>query len=193
MKPRIALLYGSSSRPRTLCRSSRCERSDVSLYPRHILRGIYERQGSDTLAGAALARGACSSLRGAEQVRCHDALCRTEHNLFADGRPSHRGSLLPGASRHGRRYKATLDGRCAPLPRHVREDGQLMAICGTPALRRLAGGARTLMTATNLGASTSAPEPSMNVPTLGQKRLVIVGTTGMVGGYALRYCSITPR
>jgi uncharacterized protein YbjT (DUF2867 family) len=28
---------------------------------------------------------------------------------------------------------------------------------------------------------------SMNVPTAGQKRLVIVGATGMVGGYALRY------
>jgi len=27
----------------------------------------------------------------------------------------------------------------------------------------------------------------MNVPTAGQKRLVIVGATGMVGGYALRY------
>src|SRR5713226_4149229 len=62
-----------------------------------------------------------------------------------------RGSLLPGASRHGRRYKATLDGRFAPLPRHVREDGRLVAVCGTPALRRLAGEARTLMTATNLG------------------------------------------
>lgn len=39
------------------------------------------------------------------------------------------------------------------------------------------------MTATNkvdLGAATS-------VPTAGQKRLVIVGATGMVGGYALRY------
>src|SRR5713226_584859 len=33
----------------------------------------------------------------------------------------------------------------------------------------------------------SASESSMNVPTLGQKRLVIVGATGMVGGYALRY------
>jgi len=28
---------------------------------------------------------------------------------------------------------------------------------------------------------------SMSVPTVGQKRLVIVGATGMVGGYALRY------
>ena len=31
------------------------------------------------------------------------------------------------------------------------------------------------------------PGASMNVPTVGQKRLVIVGATGMVGGYALRY------
>jgi uncharacterized protein YbjT (DUF2867 family) len=29
--------------------------------------------------------------------------------------------------------------------------------------------------------------PCMNVPTAGQKRLVIVGASGMVGGYALRY------
>jgi hypothetical protein len=28
---------------------------------------------------------------------------------------------------------------------------------------------------------------SIGVPTVGQKRLVIVGATGMVGGYALRY------
>ena len=83
-----------------------------------------------------------------EQVRRHDALRRTEHDLHADGRPSHRGSLLPGASRHGRRWKAALDGRLAPLPRHVREDGRRVAVRGTLALRRLAGGARTVMTAT---------------------------------------------
>jgi len=39
------------------------------------------------------------------------------------------------------------------------------------------------MTATNKVASAA----SMSVPTVGQKRLVIVGATGMVGGYALRY------
>src|SRR6266849_5850442 len=39
------------------------------------------------------------------------------------------------------------------------------------------------MTATNKVASGA----SMSVPTVGQKRLVIVGATGMVGGYALRY------
>jgi uncharacterized protein YbjT (DUF2867 family) len=46
-----------------------------------------------------------------------------------------------------------------------------MAVCGAQALRRLAGTARTVM----------------NVPAPGQKRIVIVGATGMVGGYALRY------
>jgi len=39
------------------------------------------------------------------------------------------------------------------------------------------------MTVTNQVAS----DASMSVPTVGQKRLVIVGATGMVGGYALRY------
>lgn len=32
----------------------------------------------------------------------------------------------------------------------------------------------------------------MNVPTAGQRSLVIVGATGMVGGYALRYALETP-
>src|SRR6202023_2123245 len=39
------------------------------------------------------------------------------------------------------------------------------------------------MTATNKVASGA----SMSVPTVGQKHLVIVGASGMVGGYALRY------
>ena len=39
------------------------------------------------------------------------------------------------------------------------------------------------MTVTNQVAS----DASMSVPAVGQKRLVIVGATGMVGGYALRY------
>jgi uncharacterized protein YbjT (DUF2867 family) len=34
---------------------------------------------------------------------------------------------------------------------------------------------------------SNAAGPSMNIPTAGQKRVVIVGATGMVGGYALRY------
>jgi len=35
--------------------------------------------------------------------------------------------------------------------------------------------------------TTKVSGSSMNAPTAGQARLVIVGTTGMVGGYALRY------
>ena len=44
------------------------------------------------------------------------------------------------------------------------------------------------MTATDKLA-TSAP---VNVPTAGQKRVVIVGASGMVGGYALRYALDSP-
>src|SRR5260370_29975434 len=171
---------------RALRRSSRCERSDVSLYHRHPLRGVHERQGSDALTGAAFTRGARSGVRRPEQVRCHHALRRTEHNLHADGRPRQRGSLLPRTSRHDRRWKAKLDARFAPIPRHVREDGRRVAVCGAPALRRLDGGARTAMTTTNQVSSMSASGPSRNVQTAGQKRLVIVGATGMVGGHALR-------
>jgi hypothetical protein len=47
------------------------------------------------------------------------------------------------------------------------------------------------MTATNQVASMSAlaasQGSSMNVPTAGPKRLVILGASGMAGGYALRY------
>jgi uncharacterized protein YbjT (DUF2867 family) len=42
------------------------------------------------------------------------------------------------------------------------------------------------MTASQAG-PRSATEEEMKVPTAGQKNLVIVGATGMVGGYALRY------
>ena len=102
------------------------------------------------------ARGARSSLRGPEPVRCHDAFRWTEHNLHADGRSCHRGSVLFGASRHGGQWKATLDGRLAPLPRHFRKGRRGMALCRTAALRRLAGGASTVM----------------NVSAAGQARLV---------------------
>ena len=50
--------------------------------------------------------------------------------------------------------KATLDDRLAPLPRHVREDGRRVAVCGAPALRRLAGGARSVMNASAAGQNT---------------------------------------
>jgi putative NADH-flavin reductase len=38
-----------------------------------------------------------------------------------------------------------------------------------------------------MSALSSASESSMSIPTAGQTRLVIIGATGMVGGYALRY------
>jgi uncharacterized protein YbjT (DUF2867 family) len=43
------------------------------------------------------------------------------------------------------------------------------------------------MTMTSRVGSTSASESEINLRTAGQKNLVIVGATGMVGGYALRY------
>jgi hypothetical protein len=43
------------------------------------------------------------------------------------------------------------------------------------------------MTMTSRVGSISASESEINVRTAGQKNLVIVGATGMVGGYALRY------
>jgi uncharacterized protein YbjT (DUF2867 family) len=43
------------------------------------------------------------------------------------------------------------------------------------------------MTMTSRAGSTSASESEINLRTAGQKNLVIVGATGMVGGYALRY------
>jgi uncharacterized protein YbjT (DUF2867 family) len=39
---------------------------------------------------------------------------------------------------------------------------------------------------------SNTARPSMNIPTTGQMRLVIVGATGMVGGYALRYALDNP-
>jgi uncharacterized protein YbjT (DUF2867 family) len=43
------------------------------------------------------------------------------------------------------------------------------------------------MTESNQVSSLTASGPSLNVRAIGQKRVVIVGATGMVGGYALRY------
>src|ERR1700688_1116047 len=56
------------------------------------------------------------------------------------------------------------------------EDGRRLAVCGAQAFRRLAGTARTLM----------------NAPATDSLRLVIVGATGMVGSYALRYALDQP-
>jgi len=71
-----------------------------------------------------------------------------------------------------------------------------MVICGAPALCRLAGGAHTIITIEPPNRvdehSCSARESKMDVPTIGQTRLVILGATGMVGGYALRYALEQP-
>ena len=56
-----------------------------------------------------------------------------------------------------------------------------MAICRAAPLRGLAGGARTLVTVTDQAGSA------------GQKSLVIVGASGMVGAYALRCALDNPR
>ena len=56
----------------------------ADLYRRHALRGVHECQRSDSFTGAALARGACFSLRRTEQVQGYDAFRRTEHNLHAE-------------------------------------------------------------------------------------------------------------
>jgi uncharacterized protein YbjT (DUF2867 family) len=65
--------------------------------------------------------------------------------------------------------------------------GGLVAVCGAPTPRGLAGGARALMSATNRVGPLSASASDTNSATAVQKDLVIVGATGMVGGYALRY------
>jgi hypothetical protein len=66
------------------------------------------------------------------------------------------GSLLPGASHHARRWKATLDAGLAPISRHVRENGRRVAVCGASTVRRLVRGARTFMTSANQTASMIA-------------------------------------
>ena len=131
------------------CADRRDAKGQMSLFTEDTHFVVYMNAKDPTPSQELHSREALApSLRGAEQVRRDYALRRTEHDLHTDGRPSHRGSLLPGASRHGRRWKTTIDGRLAPLPRHVREDRRRVVVCGTLALRRLAGGARPLMTAT---------------------------------------------
>jgi uncharacterized protein YbjT (DUF2867 family) len=63
-----------------------------------------------------------------------------------------------------------------------------MAVCRAPAVRGLDRRAHSVMTATNNVGSGA----SMSVSTVGEKRLVMVGATGMVGGYALRYALDNP-
>src|SRR5260370_4746359 len=80
-----------------------------------------------------------------------------------------RSTLFPYTTLFRSRRKATLDARLAALPRHVRQVGRRMAFLGAHEICRRGGGASALMTAMSV------------------KRLLLVGATGMVGGYALRY------
>jgi uncharacterized protein YbjT (DUF2867 family) len=63
-----------------------------------------------------------------------------------------------------------------------------MAICGTPVVCGLDRRAHSVMTAANKAVSGA----SMSVSSVDEKRLVIVGATGMVGGYAIRYALDNP-
>src|SRR4029077_6324342 len=94
--------------------------------------------------------------------------------------------LLSGASPHCRRWETTADDRRATLLRHVCKDGRRLAVCGAPALRRLDRRTSSVMIAGRHVSSIT------NIATANQERLVIVGATGMVGGYALRYALENP-
>jgi hypothetical protein len=91
----------------SVCRLHR--RSTFSAAARSdFTHGVHERQRSETLAGAALARGARSGVRRPKPVRCHDAFRRTEYHLHAERRSRHRRGLLRGASRHSGWRKAIM-------------------------------------------------------------------------------------
>ena len=65
---------------------------------------------------------------------------RTERTIFALASDRATGEAYCLAHHvDGRWRKAAFDGRFAPLPRHVREDGWRVAVCGAPTIRRLGG------------------------------------------------------
>src|SRR4029077_13976573 len=82
-------------------------------------------------------------------------------------RSRHRRGLLHATPPHHRRHETKPDDRGPSLRGHVCETGRGVAVRRAPPLRRLDRGARAVVTAT--------------------RRVVIVGASGMVGGYALRY------
>jgi hypothetical protein len=159
------------------CADRRDAKGQMSLFAEDTHFVVFMNAKDPTPSLELHSRGALAPvLCTTEQVRRHHSLRRTEHDLHAQRRPRDGSGLLPGASRHGQRRKEEFDGRRASLPRYVREDGRRVAVCGATALRRLDGGARTVM----------------NAPEVSRRRLVIVGATGMVGGYALRYALAHP-
>jgi hypothetical protein len=101
----------------------RAAKGQMALFTADTHFVLYMDAKNPNPSGAAFTRGARSGLRRANQVRCHHTFRRSERHLHSDGPQGHERSLLPSVPRYGRRRKAALDGRLAPLRRHVREDG----------------------------------------------------------------------
>ena len=149
------------------CADRRDANGQMSLFTADTYFVVYMNgKRLNALSEAALARRARSSVCGPEQVRRHDALRRTEHDLHADRRSSHGGGVLSRASRHGREWQAPFDGRVAPLRRHVRKDRRGVALLGTAVVRGLDRRTSTVI---------------MAVPIADPKRFVIVGANGTLG------------
>jgi hypothetical protein len=67
------------------CADRRDAKGQMSLFTEDTHFVVYVNEGSRPFTGIAFSRSACASLCRAEQVRRHDALRRTEHNLHAGG------------------------------------------------------------------------------------------------------------
>src|SRR5579863_8965588 len=142
---------GSPRYPRTrrglraLCRPARCTRSDVTFHHRYAFRRVHERERYDAFTGTPLARGARSGVRRPEPVHRDHALPWTDDDPHACRRSLHRRNLLHAPSPHDRGWNAKTDDCGSPVFGPVREDRRHMAVCGTAALCRLAGGASTII------------------------------------------------
>jgi ketosteroid isomerase-like protein len=81
-------------------------------------------------------------------VTTHFVGQNTIFTLSADRGTGETYCLAHHVTVEGGKRKAALDARLTAIPRHVRQGGQRVAICRALALRGLAGGARTRITAT---------------------------------------------
>jgi SnoaL-like domain len=133
----------------THCADRRDARGQMSLFTADIHFVVYMNAKNPTPSQELHSREALAPVFSKLNKYGADALGRTEHDLHADRRSSHRGSLLLGASRQARRWKATLDSCLAPISRYFREGEWCVAVCGASAVRRLVRGAHTFMTAAN--------------------------------------------
>src|SRR5579872_3998178 len=109
MKPRIALPSAIVSRPTRIAPIVATRMVKWLSALRHPFRRVYERQSSDALAGAALARGARSRVRQPEPIRCHHTLSRGDDDLTLT---SDRGA---GETYCNQRKNPTYDDCRAPL------------------------------------------------------------------------------